>query len=94
MGEVALVREAGARGDLCQGEAVASLQELLGPLDAAHDDVLVRRQPGGGLELPHDVLGAEAGERGHRLRLPRPARIVRPNAYVFVTRIGCAATSG
>jgi hypothetical protein len=28
------------------------VQELLGPLDATHDDVLVRRQPGGGLELP------------------------------------------
>ena len=35
MGELALVREAGARGDLRQGEVAACLQELLGPLDAA-----------------------------------------------------------
>ena len=34
MGELALVREAGVRGDLRQGEVAAGLQELLGPLDA------------------------------------------------------------
>src|SRR5215467_6758403 len=45
-GELALVREAGVRGDLGQGEGAAALQELLGPLDAASDDVLVRRQSG------------------------------------------------
>src|SRR5262245_45108472 len=42
MGELALVREAGVRGDLRQGEVASGLQELLGPLDAAGDDVLVR----------------------------------------------------
>ena len=46
MGELALVREASVRGDLRQGEVASGLQELLGPLDAAGDDVLVRRQPG------------------------------------------------
>src|SRR5262249_55036658 len=51
VGELALVREAGARGDLRQGQVVFGLQELPGPLDAAGDDVLVRRQPGGPLEL-------------------------------------------
>jgi len=45
VGELALVREAGVRGDLRQGEVVASLQELLGSFDAAGDHVLVRRQP-------------------------------------------------
>jgi hypothetical protein len=40
MAELALVREAGARGDFRQGEVAAPLQELLGPLDAAGDDVL------------------------------------------------------
>jgi hypothetical protein len=35
-GELALVRVAGIRGDLRQGQ-VAVLQELLGPLDAAGD---------------------------------------------------------
>ena len=45
MGELALVREAGVRGDLRQGKDRSFLQEVLGPLDAAHDDVLVRRQP-------------------------------------------------
>ena len=32
------------------------------------DDVLVRRQPGGGLELPGEVVGVEAGDRGHLLQ--------------------------
>src|SRR5215469_3470608 len=45
MGELALVREAGVRGDLRQGQVAVALEELLGPLDAAHYDVLVRRQP-------------------------------------------------
>jgi hypothetical protein len=60
--EGALVREAGARRDLCQGE-VAFAQELLRPLDATQDDVLVRRQSGGGLELPREVVGVEADNR-------------------------------
>jgi hypothetical protein len=63
MAELALVREAGAGGDFRQGQ-VAALQELLGPLDAAGEDVLVGRQPGGRLELPREVVGAEAGNRG------------------------------
>jgi hypothetical protein len=54
MGELALVREAGVRGDLGRGK-VAALQRLLGPFDSAHDDVLVRRQPGGRLELPREL---------------------------------------
>ena len=45
--EHALAGEAGVQGDLRQGQVAAALQELLGPLDAAQDDVLVRRQPGG-----------------------------------------------
>ena len=49
MGELALVTEAGVRGHLRQGEIRSCLQEVLGPLDAAGDDVLVGRQPGGGL---------------------------------------------
>src|SRR3979490_3198225 len=64
LAEHALVREAGARGDLRQGQVRSCLQELLRPLDAAHDDVLVRRQPGGRLELPGEVVGTEAGDRG------------------------------
>src|SRR5947209_19272560 len=58
-GELALVREAGERGNLRQGEIAAALQELLGPFDAADDEILVRRQPSGGLELPGEVVGAE-----------------------------------
>jgi hypothetical protein len=38
------------------------LQEFLGPLDAAGDDVLVQRQPGGRLELPREVVGVEADD--------------------------------
>jgi hypothetical protein len=64
MGELALIREAGARGDVRQGQARSGLQQLLGPLDAAQDDVLVRRQPAGRLELPGEMVGAEAGDRG------------------------------
>src|SRR5262245_66672934 len=62
-GELALVRESDARGDLRQGEFVALSQEVLGPLDAAGDDVPVRRQPGGRLEPPREVVGAEMGRR-------------------------------
>src|SRR5215475_12323806 len=68
MRELALVREAGVRGDLRQGAVASGLQELLGPLDAAGDDVLVRRQPGGPLELRDEVVGAEAGDRGQLLQ--------------------------
>jgi hypothetical protein len=59
-GELALIREAGEEGDLRQGQVRPYLQELLGPLDAARDDELVRRQPGSGLELPREVVGVEA----------------------------------
>src|SRR4029077_2100298 len=68
MGELALVREAGDSGDLRQGEGAFGLQELLGPLDAAGDDVLVRRQSGGPLELPGEVVGTEAGDGGQLLQ--------------------------
>jgi hypothetical protein len=39
-GELALVREGGAQGDLRQGEVASGLQEVLGPFDAAGDDAL------------------------------------------------------
>src|SRR5262249_23554089 len=68
MGELALIREPGVRGDLRQGQFGPGLEELPGPLDAAQDDVLVRRQPGGPLELPDEVVGAEAGDRGQLLQ--------------------------
>ena len=67
MRELALVTEAGVRGDLRQGEVASGLQELPGPLDAAGEDVLVRRQSGGPLELRDEVVGAEAGDRGQLL---------------------------
>src|SRR6516162_8202056 len=63
MTEHALAGEAGVRGNLCQGQ-VAALQEQLGPLDAAHDDELVRRQSGSRLELAREVVGAESSDRG------------------------------
>jgi len=61
MGELALVREAGVRGHLRQGKARSCLQEVLGALDATGEDVLVRRQPGGRLELPRS--GTRCGGR-------------------------------
>src|SRR6516225_2900334 len=57
MAELALVREAGVRGHLRQGQVGSRLQVLPGPLDATGDDVLVRRQPGGGLELARSGRG-------------------------------------
>ena len=63
MGELTLVREADVRGDLRQGEVASGLQELLGPLDAAGEDVLVGRQSGGHLEL-REVVGAVVGNCG------------------------------
>src|SRR5262245_15356949 len=68
MGGLALVREAGVRGDLRQGEAASGMQQLPGPLDAAGDDVLVRRQSGGPPELRDEVVGTEAGYSGHLLQ--------------------------
>ncbi|HEX8869076.1 MAG TPA: hypothetical protein VF821_25680, partial [Lentzea sp.] len=67
VGELALVGEAGSGGDLRQRK-VASLKESLGPFNAAHYDVLVRRQPGGHLELPREVVDAEVGGRRHLLQ--------------------------
>src|SRR5262249_3893959 len=68
VGELALVREAGVRGDLHQGQVAAPLQELLGPFDSAQDDVLVRGKAGGRLELPREVVSAEAGDCRHLLQ--------------------------
>jgi hypothetical protein len=55
-GEPALVREAGAGGDLRRGQAGSWLRELLGPLDAAQDDVPVRRHSGGGIAMPREAV--------------------------------------
>jgi hypothetical protein len=73
--EPALVREAGPRRDLRQREVAAGLRELLGSVDAASDEVLVRRQPGGPLEPLGEVVGVEAGDPG-QLPRGRPAAIV------------------
>src|SRR5262249_36711457 len=67
VGELALVGEAGVCGDPRQRK-VASLKESLGPFNAAHNDVLVRRQPGDHLELPREVVDAEVGGRRHLLQ--------------------------
>src|SRR5262245_34369857 len=68
MRELALVREAHVRGDLRQGKGRPCLKEFLGALDAARDDVLVRRQPRGPLELPREVVGTEVRDRGQLLQ--------------------------
>src|SRR5262249_25963377 len=66
IGELALVREAGAGSHLRQGQV--ALQQLLGPFDAPGDDVLVRRQPGGPPELPREMVDAETSDSGHLLQ--------------------------
>src|SRR5262249_27895566 len=64
LGELALIRKADAGRDLGEGEVLVWVQELLRPRDAACDDVLVRRQAGGGFELPREVVGAAVDGRG------------------------------
>src|SRR5262249_57567784 len=56
MGELALVREAGVRGDLRQGQLGSGLEELPGPLDFGQDDVLVRRHAPRPLSLPDQLI--------------------------------------
>src|SRR5262249_32780617 len=93
-GELTLVREADVRGDLRQGEVGPPSQELPGPLDAARDDELVRRQPGGRLELPREVIGAQTGDRGHLLQAPRGPRPRRGAALAAAFRPARAPPSG
>src|SRR5262249_36522902 len=68
MGELALMREAGAPRDLRQREGRVLLQELLRPFDAPREGVLVRRQSGSRLEPPREVAGAEMGRRRQLLQ--------------------------
>src|SRR5262247_4189062 len=68
MREVALVREASVRGNLCQGQVVILSKELQRALDATGNDVLVRRLSRRDLELPSEVVGAEVGDRRHVLQ--------------------------
>src|SRR5262249_3912407 len=63
-GEVALVPESAPGGDLRQREVIPALEQLLGPLDAPGDDVLVRGQAGGRLEQPGEVIRAEVDDGG------------------------------
>src|SRR5262249_6196548 len=63
LGEVALICETDTRRDLGQGKVLVGVQELLRPRDAARDDILVRRHPGGRFELAREVVGAAVGGR-------------------------------
>ena len=66
--KMALVREAGLARDLRQAEPISSAQEVLRPFNAARDQILVRGQAGGRLELPRKVIGAEMGDSSHLLQ--------------------------
>src|SRR5262249_26083015 len=68
MREVALVREAGGRRNLCQGQVAILLKKFLRTLDTTGDDVLVRWLSCRDLELPREVVGAEVGDRCHLLQ--------------------------
>ena len=65
---MALIREAGAERDLGQAEPAVCPQEVLRSFNAACDYILVRRQPGGRLELAREVIGAEMGDGSHLLQ--------------------------
>jgi hypothetical protein len=52
---MALVREADAERNLRQADLAVSPQEVLRSFNAARNHILVRRQPGGRLELPREV---------------------------------------
>src|SRR5262249_20011666 len=62
LAEVTLIREPDVHGDLRKRQ-IAHLQKFLGPLDATRDDVPMRGQSGGHLELTREVVGAESGDR-------------------------------
>jgi hypothetical protein len=64
VGELALVGETGAGGDLRQRK-VASLKESLGPFNAAHNDVLVQDEALAGAPRPR---GNRAKPSGFRIR--------------------------
>jgi hypothetical protein len=53
--------------ELVQELAVCS-QEVLRSFNATSDDILVRRQSGGRLELARKVIGAELGDGSHLLQ--------------------------
>src|SRR5262249_8306472 len=76
VGELALVREAGLPRELRQGQVGPRWQELPGALDAAGDDVLVRRQPGGRPELTGEVVRAEVGRGRHLLQSQTGVEVV------------------
>src|SRR5262245_15083842 len=65
-GQLALVRESDAPGDLHEREIAAFAEELLRPFDATCHYVLVRRQCGGRLELPREVVDARVDGPGQR----------------------------
>ncbi len=62
---MALVREADAECDLRQAELAICPEEVLRSFNAARDHILVRRQPGGRLELAREVIGAEMNDGSH-----------------------------
>src|SRR5207253_7942936 len=66
--KMALIRETGAEHDLGQAEPTVCPQEVLRSFNAACDHILVRRQPGGCLELPREMKGAEMEDGRHSLQ--------------------------
>ena len=67
--ELALVREARARRDLCQGQLGPRLQEVLGPIDAAGDETEVTRRLMKALGVPAARRAVKA--RGGAASKPR-----------------------
>jgi hypothetical protein len=68
MAKLALVREPNPHGNIRQRLFGPRFQDLPGSFDAAGDYEMMRRHSSGLLELPGEVISAEAGDRGHLLQ--------------------------
>ena len=67
-GKLALVREADAERDIHQAELAICPQEVLRSFNAARDQILVQRQPGGRFELACEAIGADTNDGSHLLQ--------------------------
>jgi hypothetical protein len=63
--KMALMRETTAKRDFAQTYSAICTQKVLCSFDAARDYILMRRHPGGCLELPREMIRAEMDDGRH-----------------------------